>query len=292
MGIAIVIPVRNRAGLVSSTLESVAGQTRQPEQIILVDNGSTDGTLQTLREFAAGKPHVSVISEPRPGAAEARNCGLAAVREDYVLFFDSDDLMPRRHVEEVMAELERTGRPDIGAFGMIRRNLDGTTVSKPFRGGDLMFQHLFHCILSTQRYVVSTEFIRRAGGWPEQTPVWDDYILGARLLCRNPRLCGLELSEPVEIIAQADSITGQNFSSKAGKWERALDSVERELKEGGKEEYLPMVDWRRAILAGEYRREGHPALAKGLTPTLKMRLVARYVAAGGRGVASLFRLLP
>ena len=292
MGIAVVIPVRNRERLVEPTLESLAAQTRRPDRIILVDTGSTDSTLQTLRRFAEGKPHVRVVSEPRPGAAEARNCGLDAVREDYVMFFDSDDLMPPRHIEEVMAELQRNDFPDIGAFGMVRRGLDGSTVHKPFRGGDLMYQHLFHCILSTQCYVVRTEFIRRAGRWPEMTPVWDDFILGVRLLCRNPRLCELKLSEPVKIIAQTDSITGLDFSSKAGLWEQALDSVARELRSGHAEKYLPLVDCRRAILAGEYRREGHPDLAKNLTPTLKSRLIARYVALGGRGVATLFPLLP
>lgn len=290
MGIAVVVPVRNRAELVRPTLDSIVGQTRRPDQLILVDNGSTDSTLETLREFASVLPNVVVLTETRHGAAEARNCGLKAVREEYVLFFDSDDLMPRRHIDDVMTELERTGRPDIGAFGMIRRNLDGSTVSKPFRGGDLMYQHLFHCILSTQRYVVRTEFLRAAGGWPESAPVWDDYILGVRLLGRSPLLSELTLSEPVEIIAQAESITGQNFSSKAGLWEQALDLVTRELKASGKESYLPIVDYRRAILAGEYRREGRKDLAGPLTGSLKMRLIAFYVGLGGRGVSELYRI--
>ena len=291
MGIAVVIPVRNRAELVRPTLESIANQTRLPDQLILVDNASTDSTLETLREFASAHPNVTVVSEPRPGAAEARNRGLEAVTEDYVLFFDSDDLMPKRHLEEVASELERNNWPDIGAFGMVRRNLDGTTVRKPFRGGDLMLQHLFHCILSTQRYVVRTDFLRAAGGWSGLEPVWDDLILGVRLLGRNPRVCGLTLSEPVEIIAQAESITGQNFSSKAGKWERALDSIAKELTRSGMEAYLPAVDYRRAILAGEYLREGRKDLAAPLLRNLKMRLIARYVGLGGRGVSAIYRIL-
>lgn len=291
MGIAVVIPVRNRAGLVRLTLDSVAAQTCPPDRIILVDNGSTDDTLQTLREFASGRPNVIVLSEPRPGAAEARNRGLEAVTEDYVLFFDSDDLMPPRHIEEVTAELKRNDWPDIGAFGMIRRNLDGTTVRKPFRGGDLMVNQLFHSFLSTQCYAVRTEFLRSAGGWPESTPVWDDFILGVHLLGFTPRVCGLNLSAPVEIIGQADSITGLNFSSKAGLWEHALDSVEQALKSAGKEKYLPIVNYRRAILAGEYRREGRKDLAAPLIRNLKMRLIAFYVGLGGRGVSYIYRFL-
>lgn len=289
--ISIVIPVRNREDLVKRTLDSVAAQTRVPDQIILVDNGSTDGTLAVLQEFASGRDNVLVLSEPRPGAAEARNRGLAAVTEKYVMFFDSDDIMPERHVEQVCRELERLGRPDIGAFGMECIELDGSYLRKNFRGGDLMFQHIFHSFLATLRYVVRTQFIRDAGGWPEQAPVWDDYLLGVRLLCRRPRVEELTLDEPVRVMAQAESITGTGFAPKAGKWEATLDRCEAELRAASLEKYIPYINYRRAILAGEYRREGHPELAAGLVSGSKMRLIERYVAAGGRGVAYIARLL-
>ena len=111
--ISLVIPVRNRASIVGRTLDSVAAQTRLPDQIVLVDNGSTDGTLEVLRRWANGRSNVQVVTEPRPGAAEARNCGLRAVTEEYVMFFDSDDTMPPRHVEEICSELTRLGMPAI-----------------------------------------------------------------------------------------------------------------------------------------------------------------------------------
>ncbi len=288
--ISVVIPVRNREAIVGRTLDSLAAQTRQPEQIVLVDNASTDGTLQVLRRWAEGRDNVTVISEPRPGAAEARNCGLGAVTEEYVMFFDSDDAMPPHHVEEVCRELERLGMPDIGAFGMERVGLDGSVVRKDFKGGDLMFNQIFHSTLSTQRYVVRTGFIRGVGGWVEQTPVWDDFLLGIILLSRQPDLKELKLSAPVRVYAQADSITGTDYSGKAGKWEALLDRCTDALRNAGLAQYEPFINYRRAILAGEYRREGHPELADQLTPTPLMRMVARYVAAGGRGVSYLAAL--
>lgn len=288
--ISVVIPVRDRREIVGRTLDSLAAQTRAPEQIILVDNGSTDGTPDVLRRFAASRPNVMVLTEPRPGAAEARNRGLAAVTQPYVLFFDSDDTMPERHVEQICSELERLGRPEIGAFGMERVGLDGSVVSKPFRSGDAMFNQIFHSILSTQRYVVRTDLLRAAGGWIEQIPVWDDYLLGIMLLTRCPRVEELKLGAPVRIYAQEDSITGTGFSPKAGKWEAVLDRCEDVLRSRGFDSYIPYLDYRRAILAGEYRREGHAELAANLAPTPWMRLIARYVAAGGRGVASLARI--
>lgn len=288
--ISVVIPVRNRVGIVGRTLDSLAAQTRAPEQIVLVDNASTDGTLQALRHWAEGRENVTVLSEPRPGAAEARNCGLAAATEEYVMFFDSDDTMPPRHVEEICSELERLGRPDIGAFGMERVGLDGSVIRKDFKAGDPLFNHIFHSTLSTQRYAVRAGFIRSVGGWVEKTPVWDDFLLGIILLSRNPRIEELKLTAPVRIFAQEDSITGADFTSKAGKWEDALDRCSDALRNAGLGRYESFINYRRAILAGEYIREGHPELVGNLTPTPLMRLVARYVASGGRGVSFLARI--
>ena len=105
--ITVVIPVRDRAGVVGRTLDSVAAQTLRPFSVVLVDNGSTDGTRAVLdrwqREMSAVGPDVTVISEPRPGACAARNAGLAVVRTPWVMFFDSDDVMLPGHLARAVA---------------------------------------------------------------------------------------------------------------------------------------------------------------------------------------------
>lgn len=276
--ISIVIPVRNRADLVGRTLDSIAAQTLAPDAVILVDNGSTDGTADVLHRF----PGAIVLEEPRPGAAIARNTGLARVESPYVLFFDSDDVMPPRHIEEVTAGLRSAGLPDIGAFNMELVGLDGSRSPKPFRRGDPMKMQIFHSIISTQRCVIKTDLARRAGGWNESLPGWNDLEFGVRLLASGANVSHLAISEPIVAYAQAESITGTDFHSKAGQWERALDACTEAVRDT---KYARMIDYRRAILAGHYRREGYPELARGLTDGLWMRLIARYVAAGGRGVA-------
>lgn len=287
--ISVVIPVRNRAELVKRTLQSLAEQTVAPEAVYLVDNGSTDGTLQTLRQWAAGRENVTVIEEPRPGAACARNRGLEQVRTPYVMFFDSDDTMPQRHVEEVTAALTSANMPDIGVFDMELVRLDGECSMKLFRHGDAMTNQIFHSILSTQRCVVKTELAQRAGGWNDSLFAWDDLELGVRLLATGAEVRYLALSEPVRVYAQRESITGTDFSSKAGQWERALDACEADLH--ALPRYARLIDYRRAILAGMYRREGHAELAKGLARGFRMKLIERYVAVGGRGVSYLARIL-
>lgn len=288
--ISIVIPVFNRAELVKRTLESIAAQSVRPDAVILVDNGSTDGTEETLRAWARGKDWAMVVSESRRGAAAARNRGLGLVESDYVMFFDSDDTMGRRHVEEVTAGLVAAGRPEIGAFDMELTGVDGRREMKRFREGDAMFQHIFHSTLSTQRCVVSTSLARKAGGWDESLPSWNDFEFGVRLLATGAKPAYLHLSEPPHAYAQIESITGTDFGSKAGEWERALDACSRTLAGTG---YEVFIDYRRAILAGHYMGEGRPDAAAPLMigRSLKFRMISRYVAAGGRGVAYVARLL-
>lgn len=279
--ISVVIPVRNRADLVQRTLRSIDGQLMQPDQVVLVDNGSTDGTLDVLSGWARRKPWVTVVQEHRPGAAEARNRGLREVNQPYVMFFDSDDVMPPTHIADVSHGLTKAGMPDIVAFDMTLVDLNGNEHRKPFRQGNLMRQHLFHSILSTQRCAISTSLLRRVGGWEENLPVWNDLVLGAKLLLNTGWVCRIDLRSPVMAYQQRESITGTSFSSKAGQWEVALDALDRMLPSAP---WHKVVETRRAILAGKYMKEGRRDLAAPLIHTLRSRAIARYVSWGGRGV--------
>ncbi len=286
--ITVVIPVKNRAELVQRTLRSVDEQTHRPAAVILVDNGSTDDTLRVLHQWAEAKSWVKVISETAPGAAAARNAGLKLVTTPYVLFFDSDDEMPRCHIEQIEKGLIDADMPRIGAFDMELVNIDGKVNPKNFRKGEPMRMQIFHSILSTQRCVLSTDFARSVGGWNNDMLVWDDWEFGLRLLKAEPKVTYISLSEPVRVYAQAESITGTDFSTKHGRWEQALDAADEILAETS---YRRLIDYRRAILAGMYRREGNPEYAKGLARGLRMKLIERYVAAGGRGVELFARIL-
>lgn len=83
------IPVRNGEAYLGEAIESVLGQSRPCEQVIVVDNGSTDRSAEIARGFG---PAVEVVFEPREGIGAARNAALRAARGDYVAFLDADDL--------------------------------------------------------------------------------------------------------------------------------------------------------------------------------------------------------
>lgn len=95
--VSLVIPVRNAAQTLDACLTSLAQLEPRPIEIVLVDNGSTDESLQRLRAFAreTTSPPVTVVTETRPGAAAARNAGIRASHGDVIAFTDSDCAVDR-----------------------------------------------------------------------------------------------------------------------------------------------------------------------------------------------------
>ncbi len=87
---SVVIPARNAADTLARCLEALCGQVRPADEVVLVDNGSTDGTGQVARSFQARLPGLRVVEELRPGEAAARNRGVTEASGDVVAFTDAD----------------------------------------------------------------------------------------------------------------------------------------------------------------------------------------------------------
>ncbi|WP_196502134.1 glycosyltransferase family 2 protein [Aestuariivirga litoralis] len=108
--VLLVMPVFNRSQLVIETLESVRNQSRQPDEIIIIDDGSTDSTPAAIAEWLKGHAALParLISVPNKGAAAARNFGFAQqkTKADFVTFLDSDDLWPTDFLARAIAGLQ------------------------------------------------------------------------------------------------------------------------------------------------------------------------------------------
>lgn len=89
--VAVVIAVFNGEDFLAEALESVRAQTRPVDEVIVVDDGSTDRSA----EIARGVPGVVVVQQENGGPAAARNRGIALARSDYLAMLDADDLWPR-----------------------------------------------------------------------------------------------------------------------------------------------------------------------------------------------------
>ena len=106
--VSVLIPTFNRADSLLQTVGSLLDQTRQPEEILVVDNGSTDHTAALLEEYASSYSHFHWVREMSPGVVAARNCAIqnADSSSDVVLFIDDDCLAPKDWVENMMLPFE------------------------------------------------------------------------------------------------------------------------------------------------------------------------------------------
>ena len=102
--VSIVIPAFNCARTIAETLGSAQGQTHAELDIIVVDDGSTDGTAEIVARHAAADPRIRYLRQANSGVAAARNHGIAEARGPYVALLDADDLW---HPTKIAAQLRR-----------------------------------------------------------------------------------------------------------------------------------------------------------------------------------------
>lgn len=88
---SIVIPVYNAAATLRSTVASVIGQSDQDFEIIIIDDGSTDGSLNAMLDLGAMDRRIRVVSQPNSGVSAARNYGASLAKGQLIAFLDSDD---------------------------------------------------------------------------------------------------------------------------------------------------------------------------------------------------------
>ncbi len=304
------IPVHNRAGIVRRTLRSLENQKDIDKTIIyLVDNNSIDASYDVLRDWAIGmapvNPDIMVLSERRTGACAARNCGLNHATTPWTMFFDSDDEMNPGLISSLLAKISAEGKNlDLIGWPIKMQQPDGSYRQGVFTTHMIMWNHLLHACLATQRYAARTQLFREVGCWNEHLRRLDDYELGIRLLMRKPRVAKLATQEMVTTYFTDVSLTGSLESSSREASEEALDACWRALDESKVSHATAWIDVRRVILAADYYRENHPDYAESLLArtlegkSLYRRIVLRllyakhkrYPRGTGRLAALFFRL--
>ncbi len=186
MSISVIIPAFNRASLLPATLDAVLAQGLPPDEVIVIDDGSTDDTASVARGYA---PRVRCLTIANGGDLVARNAGLAAATGDYVAFCDSDDLWRPGFLAAMSAlfRAEPRTRAAFSDFVAVRDGVwdattkfaaappgywDGLRLLGPDMGVFdapiverlIRFQPFFPSTLMADR-----AFLRAIGGWDEST---------------------------------------------------------------------------------------------------------------------------
>lgn len=291
-----VVPVYNRAALLSEFLESLRLQDSRGFNLIVVDNGSTDGSREVAEAWAAANKDIPtrIITETRRGAAAARARGLDDVRTEWTLFFDSDDLMTPAHIGRVLNAIESDPETDVWGWDVELCNYSRSR--GVFASRASLWTNIMNGQFATQRYCARTEVFRRAGNWNPAIGLWDDIELGTRILMLRPRVRKLKGAPTVKVRFREASLTG-TWSSQLGRLEPALKEIEKSLE--GRQ--LFMTDIRRAQTYAQAAREGAPEAARmqqalldrssGRLRRLALRYLYETVRRGIRGTYLLLRPL-
>ena len=119
--ISIIVPVYNREKLLEKSLESLLRQEFKDIEIICIDDGSTDGSLEKLQAYASKDKRVKVYHKENGGVSSARNLGLKVATGKYIMFCDSDDEYFPETCKEVHKKIEKYS-PDIVMFDYVDNN--------------------------------------------------------------------------------------------------------------------------------------------------------------------------
>lgn len=306
MQVTIVIPVYNRAEYLLRTLQSVPADY----PLIVVDNGSTDGSVALARDFCSQRPGAIFAEESESGAPAARNRGLALCQTEWVYFFDSDDEFTS--LPEIPEAPENPPPPESPEFPKtpespeypeapapsaaldlicfpVRMIVDGKERTRDYRPTADAATHILTAMLSTQSMLFRTEWLRSIGGWDNRCRIWNDWELGLRALLHRPRLQWISMDEPRHrIYVHPDSITGPSYSARSEAIRGTLAVAYADARQAADERVLRALDLRTHIVCGRLRREGAPEAAASLRPLLLRstwlgRCLELYVVLGGRG---------
>ena len=297
MSVSVVIPCRDGAATLAQTIGSALSQTAPPDEVVVIDDGSSDGSRAVAERFG---PRVSVHPGPERGAAAARSAGAGLASGERLMFLDADDLLTPRTLAALGATLDGAHGPAFALcpWDRLEREGDAWLVRPPSAaprrpGQDDLAAWLTGAWSPPCAVLWDRAALDRAGGWGEEAATDDDGRLVMRALARGVPLrrarAGLALYRRAPIGA---SLSGRRFTAQGlASRIRTLEATRAELVRAGR------LDAYRAALAeaaGVLLRdaEGHPEIAArcralvGATRAPRLRpALGRVMARGRDGLA-------
>ena len=186
--ISAVIPTLDRRYTLPRTLDSVLNQTLPPDEIIVVDNGSTDGTSSMLK---TNYPDVICLQEVKRGVSAARNKGILCANGVWIALLDSDDTWhPSKLEEQLKANRNKPGHRLIHTDEQWYKR--GKRVNQLMkhkkRGGYIFKDCLKLCCISPSSALIEKNLFQNIGQFDEDLPVCEDYDLWLRVSAQEPIL--------------------------------------------------------------------------------------------------------
>lgn len=186
--ISVIMPCLNSAQHIGRSVASVLAQTLNDFELLVVDNGSTDATLDIVTAFV--DPRIRVLRQPERGVSRARNLGLQAARAPQIAFLDSDDTWSVDCLEKLSAALASHPGAVLAYSGWQNVGVAGTRgepfVPPDYETPDKVAVLLGGCRWPIHACLTDASAIRTAGGFDTRLVVAEDYLLWLEVATRGP----------------------------------------------------------------------------------------------------------
>ena len=195
MRFSVIIPLFNKASYVAKAIGSVLAQTFSDFELVIVDDGSTDGSVSVATDALRGDPRCRIIHQQNAGVSVARNNGVAASSGDYLCFLDADDWWEPAFLEEMDGLVKEF--PEAGIYGtnytIVNETRHKTRVAKigvedGFHTGYINYFKVYadtmYMPLWTGAVCIPRMVFEEMGGFPKGIKLGEDFLLWIRIVLR------------------------------------------------------------------------------------------------------------
>jgi glycosyltransferase involved in cell wall biosynthesis len=219
--VSILIPAYNAEPWIAGTLQSSIDQTWANKEIIVVDDGSKDGTLAIARRFESTR--VKVITQPNQGAATARNKALSLSQGDYIQWLDADDLLAPDKVEKQVEALVRCQSKRTlfssawapFAFRPYKARFTPTPLWQNLSAVEWKIRQMQHNLhMQTGTWLTSRELADAAGPWNAELTVDDDGEYFCRVMLASDNICFVPEAKVFYRMTGPNRLSRVGFSNK------------------------------------------------------------------------------
>jgi len=260
--ISVIIPVYNVAAYLPACLDSVLAQTYRDIEVIVVDDGSTDGSGDLCDDYACKDARVIVMHQENGGPLAARNSGLDIAQGEYIAFIDSDDVVHEKYLEVLVTEMEKqqadivqspyqivpeSSRAEYGAE-RLKQALPSNYETKVLTSEEAMLSMLYQQgMADSSPCKLFRSSLFEGQRFPVIYRVYEDLYVMAQIYPRIERMVWVNV--PTYFYFKQDSGTLNSLSIQRNDAFEVLETLEAQFMVSGQKQYVRAARERRLSVA-------------------------------------------
>lgn len=289
--VSIIIPTYNGRRWIAGAIDCALAQTHAPCEVVVIDDGSTDGTREYLRSTYGGR--IKYDYKSNSGPASSRNRGLSLATGDFIQFLDSDDFLTSDKIEKQVAVFQNTPKCDVvySDFAFTLADSKGIVQGSPeeFRkkyGAENIFEALLDGnFIVIHAPLTRAHVIKNCGGFDESLSSDEDYDLWLKIAGKEHRFCFIP--EVLAFYHKRNSSVSTNLFKQSSGTLQALNKAKKYRAKLTPKERQNL----RRNLSREYGWTSHHYLTQGRYSMAVKSAMQSIANAPGQGLVVAFNLL-